>query len=421
MDIYAVAPGKVQPDGGSKVVQPLEPGKVVAIHVVNGGHVEAGEVLLALDSTELDAEREANARDLDAAKGEAARREAGIAAARTESMEPLPIAYPADVTQQVRRREEGVLIADLAKLRSSIATLKAQLAEKRATTERLTSTIAARQKLIALAKEHMAMEEKLDSLGAGSRAQTIQAAEQYETQVTTDTGDRGQLIETTAAMVELDRKIDEASRDFIADQSQKLATIEQKRDHLEEDLIKAQSKASHTELKAPISGTVQALAVSSLGQVVTSGQPLLTIVPSDDPVEIKAMIANQDIGFVKTGEEAVVKVDAFPFTRYGTIIGTVAKVSGDAVDERDATELSDAANAARPQGASPGGQPVKTQNLVFPATITLTQRFMEIDGKQVALKPGMGVSVEIKTGRRRAIDYLLSPLREVTSKAARER
>ena len=96
-------------------------------------------------------------------------------------------------------------------------------------------------------------------------------------------------------------------------------------------------------------------------------------------------------------------------------------VSGDAVDERDATELSDAANAARPQGASPGGQPVKTQNLVFPATIRLTQRFMEIDGKEVALKPGMGVSVEIKTGRRRAIDYLLSPLREVSIKAASER
>ena len=72
-------------------------------------------------------------------------------------------------------------------------------------------------------------------------------------------------------MVELDRKIDEAVREFIADQSQKLATVEQKRDHLEEDLIKAQSKAGHTELKAPIGGTVQQLAVSSLGQVVTSG------------------------------------------------------------------------------------------------------------------------------------------------------
>ena len=186
------------------------------------------------------------------------------------------------------------------------------------------------------------------------------------------------------------------------------------------DLIKAQSKASHTVLKAPIAGTVQQLAVSSLGQVVAAGQPLLTIVPADDAIEVKAMIANADIGFVKVGEEAVIKVDAFPFTRYGTIGGTVAKVFGDAVDERDATELSDAANAARPQGADPGS-PLKTQNLVFPATIRLAQRFIDVDGQQVALRPGMAVTVEVRTGRRRAIDYLLAPLREVASEAGRER
>lgn len=420
MDIYAVAPGKIQPDGGSKVVQPLEAGKVVAVRVENGSRVNAGDVLVELDPTEAAADREAQARDLEAAKAESARREAAIAAAHTETLEPPPIAFPADISAPVRSREESVLAADLAQLRSTIATLKAQLAEKQATKERLTSTIAEREKLIALTKERVAMRQQLDAMGAGSRAQTIEALEQYETQVTTDTGDRGQLIETDAAMAELDRKIDEAVKQFVADQSQKLATVEQKRDHLEEDLIKAQSKAGHTVLKAPIAGTVQQLAVSSIGQVVAAGQPLLTIVPADDAIEVKAMIANADIGFVKVGQAAVVKVDAFPFTRYGTIDGTVAKVFSDAVDERDATELSDATNAARPQEAAPGS-PAKPQNLVFPATIRLAQRAIDIDGKDVALMPGMAVTVEVKTGRRRAIDYLLSPLREFASNAGRER
>lgn len=420
MDIYAVAPGKIQPDGGSKVVQPLEAGKVTAIRVENGSRVNAGDVLVELDQTEAAAEREAQARDLEAAKAEAARREAAITAAHSETLEPLPVAFPAGISEAVQRREEGVLAADLVQLRSTVATLKAQLAEKQATKERLTSTIAEREKLIALAKERVAMRQQLDSIGAGSRAQTIEAMEQYETQVTTDTGDRGQLIETDAAMAELDRKMDEAVGQFVAQQSQKLAEIEQKRDHLEEDLIKAQSKASHTVLKAPIAGTVQQLAVSSLGQVVAAGQPLLTIVPADDAIEVKAMIANADIGFVKVGEAAVVKVDAFPFTRYGTISGTIAKVFGDAVDERDATELTDAATAARPQGSDPGSPP-KTQNLVFPATVRLAQRFIDIDGQQIALRPGMAVTVEVRTGRRRAIDYLLSPLREVASEAGRER
>jgi hemolysin D len=420
MDIYAVAPGKIQPDGGSKVVQPLEAGRVAAIRVENGSRVNAGDVLVELDPTEAAADREAQARDLEAAKAEAARREAAIAAAHTEALEPLPIAFPAGIAAAVQHREEGVLAADLAQLRSSIATLKAQLAEKQATKERLTATIAEREKLIALAKERVAMRQQLDALGAGSRAQTIEAMEQYETQVTTDAGDRGQLIEADAGMAELDRKIDETIRQFVADQSQKLAAVEQKRDHLEEDLVKAASKANHTVLKAPVAGTVQQLAVSSLGQVVSAGQPLLTIVPADDAIEVKAMIANADIGFVNAGEAAVVKVDAFPFTRYGTIGGTVTKVFGDAVDERDATELSDAANAARPQGTAPGS-PAKPQNLVFPATVRLAQRTIDVDGKEVALLPGMAVTVEIKTGRRRAIDYLLAPLREVASEAGRER
>jgi hemolysin D len=421
MDIYAVAPGKIQPDGGSKVVQPLEVGKVVAVHVKNGSRVNAGDVLVELDPTEAAADREAQARDLEAARAEAARRQAAIAAARSDTLEPPPIAFPASVSEPVRRREQGVLAADLAQLDSSVATLKAQLAEKQATKQRLTSTIAERQKLIALSKERVAMRQQLDAMGAGSRAQTIESLEQYQNQITTDAGDRGQLIETDADMAELDLKIDQTVKQFIADQSQKLSDAEKKRDHLEEDLIKAQSRASHAELKAPIAGTVQQLAVSSLGQVVASGQPLLTIVPVGEPLEIKAMVANADIGFVEAGQPAVVKIDAFPFTRYGTISGTVERVSRDAVDQRDATELSDAANAARPQGAAADGQPAKTQNLVFPATIRLTQRSIDIGGKDVGLMPGMAVSVEIKTGRRRVIDYLLSPLREVESEAGRER
>jgi hemolysin D len=146
----------------------------------------------------------------------------------------------------------------------------------------------------------------------------------------------------------------------------------------------------------------------------------MTVVPFGNSIEVQVMIANQDIGFVEVGQPAVIKVDAFPFTRYGTIDGAVEKVSRDAVDQRDSTVLSDAANAAKPQSATPNS-PAKTQDLVFPATIQVTQRIINIDGKDVALIPGMGVSVEIKTGRRRAIDYLLSPLREIASRAGSER
>ena len=97
----------------------------------------------------------------------------------------------------------------------------------------------------------------------------------------------------------------------------------------------------------------------------------------------------------------------------------VIKITRDAVDERDAPNMSDSATAARPQSGQNQGS--RTQNLVFPATLQLSKRTIEIDGAEVSLTPGMAVTVEIKTGERRAIDFVLSPLRELRSTAARER
>jgi hemolysin D len=114
---------------------------------------------------------------------------------------------------------------------------------------------------------------------------------------------------------------------------------------------------------------VQQLAVTTIGQVVTTGQSLMTIVPLDSPIEIEAMIQNKDIGFVEPGQPAVVKVESFPFTRYGTIDGTVLKVSRDAVDEREASALSDPDSAVKPQASTTATASGKPQNLVFPATI----------------------------------------------------
>ena len=420
LDIHAVAQGRIQPSGRSKVVQPLEPGKVVAIHVENGSRVTAGDVMLELDPTESAADREAQSRDLEASSAEAARRHTAVAAARSPAMQPAAIAFDGRVSTSVRQREDGVLSADLGQLRSQVASLRGQLAEKLATKERLRLSIAARAKLIALSKERVGMRESLDAKGSGSRALIIEALQQYETQVTQDVGERGQLLETDAAANSLERRVEEARTQFIADQTQKLAEAERKRDRLEQELLKAQSKNERTQLRAPITGSVQQLTVNSVGQVVTSGQSLATIVPIDGQIEVEAMIPNRDIGFVKAGQAAVVKVEAFPFTRYGVIDARVLKISRDAVDEREATNMSDAATAARPQG---GGQPPssRTQSLVFPAILQLNKRTILIDGEEVNLTSGMAVTVEIKTGERRAIDFVLSPLRELRSTTARER
>ncbi len=221
------------------------------------------------------------------------------------------------------------------------------------------------------------------------------------------------------ALLTLDRKLEEATTQFIADQTVKLADIERKADHLKGEFIKSTAKHERTRITAPISGTVQQLAVTTIGQVVSSGQALMTIVPVNAPIEIEALVQNKDIGFVEAGQKAVVKIESFPFTRYGTVAGVVIKVSRDAVDDREASALSDPKLSVRSQSST--ADLARNQNLIFPATISLDKTVMNIDGKDIPLSPGMGVTVEVLTGKRRALDYILSPLREVTSSSAHER
>ena len=420
LDIHAIAQGRIQPSGRSKVIQPLEPGKVVAVLVENGSRVKEGDVLVELDPTDSGADREAQKRDLEAARAEAARRRAAIKFALPANGDPAPaeIQFESTVSDNVRRREEAVLTADVFQLKASQASLYAQLAEHSATVQKLASSLKAREKVIALAKERVDMRTTLNDQGSLSRALVIEVQSQYETLVTTQVSEDGQLNETQAQIKTVERKIDETASAFVADQSQKLAEAERKNDRLAQDLVKATAKNERAKLRAPIAGTVQQLAVTTVGQVVGSGQSLMTVVPIDGAIEIEALVQNQDIGFIEPGQAVVVKVEAFPFTRFGTIPGTIVKVSRDAVDEREAQGLGD--STAR-SGSNAAASPGRTQSLVFPATVRLERSVIDVAGKQIPLSAGMAVTVEIRTGQRRAIDYVLSPLREVASSSARER
>jgi hemolysin D len=150
------------------------------------------------------------------------------------------------------------------------------------------------------------------------------------------------------------------------------------------------------QLTSPVDGTVQQLAVHSVGGVVTSAQPLMIIVPDSTQVTAEVTIANQDIGFVNQGQTAEVKLETFSFTKYGTVQATVDNVTADAVTD-------------------------DKKGSYYPATLTLSQKDMLIDGKRIALSPGMNVTAEIKTGKRRIIEFLLSPVQRARSESLRER
>lgn len=421
LDIFAIAPGKVQPIGRSKIVQPLEPGKVAAVLVENGVRVNEGQALIELDATEVGADRQALAQELKATNAEISRRRMAIALASERVAPGTMIEFPPDLPASIRERETSVLAADLAELAQARSTLTAQLEEQAAANRRLIASTTAREKLLTLSQERIDMRQSLKNLGVGSRALVIEAQQQYESAMITDQSERGQLVEVAAAQQTIAQRLIETTTRFLADQAQKLSEAERKADKLEQDLIKSEAKLARMTLRAPITGYVQELSVTTIGQVLSAGQTALSVVPEDAPMEIEVLIGNQDIGFVEVGQRVTVKVDAFPFTRYGTLDGTVVKLSRDAVDDESINDQQAAQSRAVQPGTANRRTLSKPQRLVFPATILLKERSMKAGNKEIPLVPGMSLSAEIRTGSRRAIDYLLSPLRETTARLGTER
>ena len=166
---------------------------------------------------------------------------------------------------------------------------------------------------------------------------------------------------------------------------------------LSQELAKAENRSSQQTLTAPIDGIVQQLAVHTVGGVVTPAQQLMVIAPREGLLEVEAWVDNKDIGFVNPEQEAEIKIEAFPFTRYGTIDGKILTLSKDAV-------------------------PIEKVGLVYAARVSMVRSTIQVEnGKEISLSPGMNVSVEIKTGQRRLIEYFLSPLLQASRESIRER
>ena len=421
IDIVAIGQGKVQPTGRVRVVQPLETGKVSGLLVRNGARVAAGDVLVELAKDETAAEETALQVELSAALGEIARRRTTLAAVREGRRgEALPpIAFDGAVPEPVRSRESAVLAGDLATLDAGLSSFAAQRRQRVADRERLAGTVTAQAALVETLRERVDMRAGLVERHAGARARVIDALESLQEQEATLAGHKGQLGVAETTIEVLEREMARTRETFLGDNMQKLADAERRADETAQRLAKAKVRTARMTLRSPIAGTIQALSVTTVGQVVTTGQQLMRIVPEGEGLEVEAYLLNKDIGLIRPGQEAVVKVEAFPFTRFGTVAGTVARIAADAIPEPDAVGLEgDPARSARATGFA-GAE--RVQNLVFPVTVALVSAAISADGAAVPLSPGMAVTVEVKTGRRRILEYLFSPMVEVGSRALKER
>ncbi len=446
LDVHAVAPGKIDVAGRAKVIQPLDPGKVAAIQVENGQRVRAGDLLLEFDPAEPSAEEKAHRDELNANLAEIARRrfaiatagavldgpaKSGEASAREAIVAELAqaaaapasrIVWDVELPEAIRLREAAVLTADINQLVGALQSLDKQMAQKEATRQRLGMSIAYQDKLIETLTQLLSTRQQAYDLKVGTKINLYDAMGELEKSQSLRASDEGQLIETDAALKQLASEKIKTLSQFVADNENKQAEAERKADEAKQAVVKAEARLARTKLYSPIDGVAQQIAVTTVGQVVTTGQQLLVVAPTEGALQVEALVANLDIGFVKLGQSAAIKVDAFPFTRFGVLHGKVIRIASEAVEEQEAKRgLANAPATANTAGAPPASQAGQPESFVFPVTVALEEQAMKINGATIPLTSGMTVTVEIKTDSRRVIDYLLSPLAKIASEALKER
>ncbi|TCQ73822.1 hemolysin D [Ochrobactrum sp. BH3] len=428
-DIVATAQGKIQPAGRVKIIQSLEVGRTVSVAVHNGMAVVAGDVLVELDDTEILAEERAALSSLQAFRTEAQRRQSFLNKVSdwldTDLWaDRLPVEaslIPVDhaVSSDIYLREQKVLSADLNELASALMSYGAQRRQRQAEIDSLTQTISAQSELVKTLHERVAMRSALIRSSAGSRALVIDALQQQQEATATLTSQKGQRGAAKAALEVATTEGFKLVHTTIADNATKLSEAERHVDELQQQYIKAHKRRQSMKIISPIAGTVQLSSITTVGQVVTAGAELMRIVPASDQIEIEAYLPNRDAGFVIEGQPAVIKVEAYPFTRFGFIEGRVTNITTDAVPEPDAVQLESTA-IKEPHATVPTGNVQRVQNLVFPLIVKPDQTNIVVNGRMMPLTPGMAVTVEIKTGKRRILEYLFSPLVEITSQAMQE-
>jgi hemolysin D len=414
IDIVASAQGKIIPSGRTKVIQPFETGVVRAIRVRDGQEVKAGDVLIELDPTINEADREHMRGDLIAMQLDVARLSAALANG------PDPVAdfvAPAGASPTQIAVQQQFLASQVAEHRAKLAALDRQRSQKEAERATIAATISKLEATVPLLEQKVEVRKYLYDKELGSKLLYLSDLGDLTGQQQDLLVQKSRLNEADAAVAAITETRAQTAAEFRRTLSSDLVTASQKAAGLAQDVIKAEQRTRLQVLTAPLDGVVQQLAIHTVGGVVTPAQVLAVVVPADSRLEIEAMVSNRDIGFVHAGQEAEIKIDTFSFTRYGLLRGRILSVSQDAITRDKPQDR----NNEKGQGTEVNSSEPKGQELIYAARISLDQTQMKVEDKLVNLSPGMAVTVEIKTGSRSVISYLLSPLLKYKHESLRER
>jgi len=420
IDVVAIAAGKTVPGENVKIVQPIEIGAVRAIHVRNGQFVRKGELLIELDPTLATADEAQSSQSLRSAKIIKARNDALLA---HMSGAPARFVPPEGTSPEIARTEEAFVRNAIAQYEAQKSALMQQRAESEADLAAARAEIAKLEEVLPYIDKQMNARAELTEKGFFSRLKLLEYEQLRAEHLRNIEVQRANFARSQASIRRLEAELQALRAGFGRTAVTDLAEAEREAGLAGEQLRKAARMRQYQELRAPVDGVVQQLAVTTVGGIVQPAQPLMVIVPCSSSgaaaascnggVTVEAFVQNKDIGFVKVGQRVAVKLEAFNFTDYGLIGGKVTNISRDAIDQ-----------SQQPVGSvkDGNGRPVQP-GLVYAARIELLCAAKGRTRSPLCdrVQPGMSLQAEIKTGRRRIIQYLLSPISRALDEAGREK
>jgi len=396
IDIVAVAQGRIVVSQRSKTLQPLETSVVKAIHVKDGDKVKAGDLLIELDSTLTAADSTRVGEERSASTSEALRTQALLGALTKGTQPSLSAASLNSLSASDRGSAQIQLQSEWADINAKLAKFSAEAARRRAEIATAEQFVAKLQATVPLAQQREKDFKALTEQGfVSSHAGQDRTRERIELERDLATA-QARLQEAKAALLETEQGLNAYRAETLRNLKDRETQAGLKSRQLTEEGTKADKRNELTRLTAPVAGTVQQLAVHTSGGVVTPAQVLLVLVPDDSEVTAEVVLENKDIGFVQAGQAATIKLETFPYTRYGTVEAKVDSITADAVQD-------------------------EKRGAIFPVSLVLDESGINVDGKRIKLAPGMNLTAEIKTGKRRVIDYLLSPVQQHLGESLKER
>jgi len=387
----ASAPGEVVPQSSVKVIQHLEGGIIRSIHVEEGSIVKAGTALVSLNLGAGDLNPAGLRAQLDAMLLKRARLSAEADGTRL-TFDPVIAKRRNDVARSERR----AFLARQRELASALSALGSQVVQR----EREVRELSAKRRTIAtdlkLARQAFAMSLSLVSQGLTSKLEHLERLRivrrlEGELSVLEES-----VPKSEAALKEARGRLEEINLRFRRAASETLAELEGEIARVQELFARATDQKRRTEIKSPITGVVKNLRYHTIGGVVKPGDPIMEIVPTDDSLVIEARLSPTDRGYVKVGQPAIVKISTYEYIRYGGLEGSVSHIAADANDARSG-------------------------NPYFRVIIKTRHAYLGEGGVKLPITPGMQATVDIRTGERTVMHYLMKPVLKLKSEAFRER